>query len=171
MNAQACLQEDILLDTHGLKPFGVVNLSATSGTFLLRRTHYFKETGQSDDTGYELPLSTEQQHVLMNLFINGDPDAKQRVIVHNLMVNIARQYTNRGVALSDLVREGNQGLIYAMEKFDEKSGLCFSIYAIQCIGRHIERAIMNQNNPTDNVQEKPVRVLSIDNPAHKRSRT
>lgn len=171
MNAPAYLQEDVLLDTHGLTTVGVGNIPASPGTFLLRRTHYFKETGQSDETGYELPLSTEQQQALTNLVRDGDTDAKQRMIVNNLMVNIARHYTNRGVALSDLIRKGNQGLICAMEKFDAKSGFCFSIYALQCIGLHIERFISHQNNPTDCFQENPAHALSFDNPAHKRSRT
>lgn len=171
MNAPAYLQEDVLLDTHELKTVGVGDISASPGTFLLRRTHYFKETGQSDETGYELPLSTEQQQALTNLFRNGDTDAKQRMILHNLMVNLARHYANRGVALSDLVKKGNQGLIYAMERFDVKSGFCFSIYALQCIGQYIERFISQQNNSWGCCQENSGHVLSFENPSHKHSRT
>jgi RNA polymerase nonessential primary-like sigma factor len=60
-------------------------------------------------------------------------------------VNIAKHYVNRGVALADLIEEGNLGLIHALEKFDPERGFRFSTYATWWIRQYIERAIMNQS--------------------------
>ena len=61
------------------------------------------------------------------------------------MVNIAKHYVNRGMALLDLIEEGNLGLIHALEKFDPERGFRFSTYATWWIRQNIERAIMNQS--------------------------
>jgi len=61
-----------------------------------------------------------------------------------LVANIARRYRNRGLALLYLIKEGNLGLIHAVEKFDPDRGLRFSTYATWWIRHTIKRALMNQ---------------------------
>jgi RNA polymerase primary sigma factor len=90
------------------------------------------------------PLLTGEQEIeLARLIQQGDRLARTRMIEANLrlVVSIARQYASRGVALLDLVQEGNLGLIHAVERFDPGRGLRFSTYATwwirQAISRHI----------------------------------
>lgn len=93
------------------------------------------------------PLLTAQEEVYFaRLALKGDEAARKRMIVSNLrlVVKISRRYNNRGLALLDLIEEGNLGLIRAVEKFDPERGFRFSTYATWWIRQTIERAIMNQ---------------------------
>lgn len=76
----------------------------------------------------------------------GDFSARQKMIEHNLrlVVSIAKHYINRGVALLDMIEEGNLGLMHAIDKFEPERGFRFSTYATWWIRQSIERAIMNQ---------------------------
>ena len=105
---------------------------------------------KSTEVSYKPLLSAQQQLALMNLVKVDDPEAKQQLVAHNLrlVVNIAKRYSDRGVALLDLVREGNLGLIHALENFDLEGGFRFAAYAARCVRQNIERAIMNQGNQT-----------------------
>jgi RNA polymerase primary sigma factor len=73
--------------------------------------------------------------------------AKQRFVRHNLrlVVRIAKRYRNMGVPFTDLLQEGNLGLIRAVEKFDYRRGYRFSTYGVWWITQALIRVIQNQS--------------------------
>jgi RNA polymerase nonessential primary-like sigma factor len=91
-------------------------------------------------------LTAEEEVELSRLAQGGDEASRQRMIASNLrlVVKISRRYLNRGMAMLDLIEEGNLGLIRAVEKFDPERGFRFSTYATWWIRQTIERGIMNQ---------------------------
>ncbi|MHB1232588.1 MAG: RNA polymerase sigma factor RpoS [Burkholderiales bacterium] len=100
-----------------------------------------------NEIGHNALLTPEEEQRLSRLMKQGDFAARQRMIECNLrlVVNIAKHYVNRGMALLDLIEEGNLGLIHALEKFEPERGFRFSTYATWWIRQNIERAIMNQS--------------------------
>ena len=92
-------------------------------------------------------LSAEDEIRLAERIQLGDIEARNAMINANLrlVIKIARRYINRGLALEDLIEEGNLGLMRAVEKFDVAHGCRFSTYATWWIRQTIERSIMNQS--------------------------
>src|SRR5437016_5656672 len=102
---------------------------------------YLQEIGQ-------FPLLTPQEEIVLARKIKkGDAAARERMITANLrlVVTIARDYTNLGLPLLDLISEGNIGLTKAVERFDPAKGAKLSTYAMWWIKQSIKRALANQS--------------------------
>ena len=99
-----------------------------------------------DEIGKEELLSNEEERQLAQRIAKGDNRALQKLIEANLkfVVTVARQYKGRGVAMEDLVSEGNIGLMKAAAKFDATKGVRFVNYAVVHIRQAIEKAIDQQ---------------------------
>jgi RNA polymerase primary sigma factor len=90
-------------------------------------------------------LSADQEKDLARKIAVGDTEARDQMVRANLrlVVNIARGYTGKGLALQDLIEEGNLGLLRAVEGFDPVMGTRFSTYASYWIKQSIKRALVN----------------------------
>ena len=90
-------------------------------------------------------LTADEEKALARRIATGDTEARDQMVRANLrlVVNIARGYTGKGLALQDLIEEGNLGLLRAVEGFDPTMNTRFSTYASYWIKQSIKRAIIN----------------------------
>ncbi|HXY53539.1 MAG TPA: sigma-70 family RNA polymerase sigma factor [Nitrospirota bacterium] len=116
-------------------------------------TYYLKEIRKT-------PLLTfDEEQQLGQRIEQGDQEARTQMIEANLrlVVAIGRRYINRGLPFSDIIEEGNIGLIRAVDKFQYRMGHKFSTYALWWIRQSIERAIVNQTK----IIRLPVHVAEL----------
>lgn len=94
-------------------------------------------------------LKVEEEVELARRIHKGDKEAFERLVCCNLrfVVSVAKQYQNQGIALIDLINEGNIGLIKAAQKFDETRGFKFISYAVWWIRQSILQAISEFSRP------------------------
>src|SRR6267143_794977 len=102
---------------------------------------YLREIGR-------MPLLTPEQEIeLAAQITNGDRQARELMISSNLrlVVTIAQDYANLGLPLLDVIAEGNNGLMTAVDRFDPSKGAKLSTYAAWWIRQSIKRALSNQS--------------------------
>jgi RNA polymerase primary sigma factor len=97
--------------------------------------------------GKNKPLTSEEEAALASRIRNGDRKALEKMVKANLrfVVSVSRNYQNQGLPLSDLINEGNLGLIRAAKRFDEKKNFRFISYAVWWIRQAILQSLAEQS--------------------------
>lgn len=120
-----------------------------------------------DEIGKGTLLTDEQERELSAKILKGDERALSRLVEANLkfVVSVARQYKGQGLAMEDLVSEGNMGLMKAAARFDATKGVRFVNYAVVHVCQAIEKAIEQQTGlykvPKDVKDELAARQQSL----------
>ena len=107
----------------------------------------------------QIPLLGAQEfHTLLLRAAEGDEDAQIELVNANLrlVVNIAQNYTGQGAAFSDLIQEGNIGLMKAVKKFSTKGSATFIEYAEECIEKAIVRGLRETNHSAQVSLDTPI---------------
>lgn len=96
-----------------------------------------------------IPLSYERELILKSK--EGDVEARNKIIESNLrfVFNIARKYAGKGIPISDLISEGNLGLVKAIEKFDTTKDVKFITYAVYWIREYMSASIRKNYSRAD----------------------
>jgi len=125
------------------------------GVFLMMTKQCFYEPVQVDDPlsvylsriSSQRPLNPAAEAEIARRIREGDREAWEELIRRNLkfVVSVSRNYQNQGLPLSDLINEGNLGLIRAAERFDEKKNFKFISYAVWWIRQSILQALAEQS--------------------------
>jgi RNA polymerase nonessential primary-like sigma factor len=128
--------------TLGQRKAGLIGMRTKASATQLDPINYYLKDIESNAL-----LTAEEEIHYGRLALQGDLIARKKMIVCNLrlVVKMAKRYLNRGLALADLIEEGNLGLIHAVEKFDPERGFRFSTYATWWIRQSIDRGLMNQS--------------------------
>jgi len=115
-------------------------------------TKYFK------DVRKESLLTPDQEIELAKMIQQGDQNAMDKMVKSNLrfVISVAKQYQNKGLNLSDLIAEGNHGLMKAALRFDHTKGFRFISYAVWWIKQTITQSL-NENSRTIRI---PVNVIT-----------
>ena len=110
------------------------------------------------------PLGAQEFHTLLLRAADGDEEAQDELVNANLrlVVNIAQNYIGQGVPFSDLIQEGNIGLMKAVKKFSTKGSATFIEYAEECIEAAIVKALREMNQSAQ---------ISLDTPIDERTYT
>ncbi len=116
---------------------GSKNSTNNSGVDELGIAKYLKDVRKSD------VISQEKEIELAKRIQNGDESAIKELVSANLrfVIKIAKQYQNKGLPLSDLISEGNYGLVVAAKRFDHKKGFKFISYAVWWIRQQIMQSL------------------------------
>jgi len=109
-----------------------------------------------------IPLLSREEEIATSVLVRkGDEDAANRLFLANLrfVVSVARQFSNRGMQMSDLISEGNLGLRKAVDRFDPTIGTRFTTYASLWIKQSIREALDRDVHPITFPAQALTRIL------------